>query len=159
MSDAARGQLEKEIERQQLDLQRFQQDAQAEITELQNEVQSDFARKVQPLIDQMAKEKGAAHGVQRRRRRVRVGGSWARPVRGDHQEARRREGWDGSEAVGVEHECKNAGMQMQKDTMPNGMQRLRGAFELPIACVMFAAAHFRRRHFLRFSHSCIAEHS
>ncbi len=58
MSDAARGQLEKEIEKQQLDLQRFQQDAQAEITELQNEVQNDFARKVQPLIDQMAKEKG-----------------------------------------------------------------------------------------------------
>lgn len=58
MSDAARGQLEKEIEKQQLDLQRFQQDAQAEIQELQNEVQSDFARKVQPLIDQLAKEKG-----------------------------------------------------------------------------------------------------
>ena len=58
MSDAARGQLEKEIEKQQLDLQRFQQDAQAEITELQNEVQSEFARRVQPLIDQMAKEKG-----------------------------------------------------------------------------------------------------
>jgi Skp family chaperone for outer membrane proteins len=50
--------LEKEIEKQQLDLQRFQQDAQAEITELQNEVQGEFARKVQPLIDQMAKEKG-----------------------------------------------------------------------------------------------------
>jgi outer membrane protein len=58
MSEAARGQLEKEIEKQQLDLQRFQQDAQAEINELQTEVQNDFARKVQPLIDQMAKEKG-----------------------------------------------------------------------------------------------------
>jgi len=58
MSDAARGQLEKEIERQQLELQRFQQDAQAEIQELQNEVQNEFARKVQPLIDQIAKEKG-----------------------------------------------------------------------------------------------------
>jgi outer membrane protein len=58
MSDQARGQLEKEIERQQLDLQRFQQDAQAEIQELQNEVQNEFARKVQPLIDQIAKEKG-----------------------------------------------------------------------------------------------------
>lgn len=58
MSDSARGQLEKEIERQQLDLQRFQQDAQAEIQELQNEVQNDFARKVQPLIDQLAKDKG-----------------------------------------------------------------------------------------------------
>ena len=58
MSDAARDQLQKEIERQQLDLQRFQQDAQAEIQELQNEVQNEFARKVQPLIDQLAKEKG-----------------------------------------------------------------------------------------------------
>jgi outer membrane protein len=58
MSDQARGQLEKEIERQQLDLQRFQQDAQAEIQELQTEVQNEFARKVQPLIDQLAKEKG-----------------------------------------------------------------------------------------------------
>jgi outer membrane protein len=58
MSDAARDQLQKEIEKQQLDLQRFQQDAQAEITELQNEVQNEFARKVQPLIDQMAREKG-----------------------------------------------------------------------------------------------------
>jgi outer membrane protein len=58
MSDAARGQLEKEIERQQVELQRFQQDAQAEIQELQNEVQNEFARKVQPLIDQLAKEKG-----------------------------------------------------------------------------------------------------
>jgi outer membrane protein len=58
MSDAARSQLEKEIEKQQLDLQRFQQDAQAEIQELQTEVQNEFARKVQPLIDQIAKEKG-----------------------------------------------------------------------------------------------------
>jgi outer membrane protein len=58
MSEAARGQLEKEIEREQLDIQRFQQDAQAEIQELQNEVQTEFARKVQPLIDQLAKEKG-----------------------------------------------------------------------------------------------------
>jgi outer membrane protein len=58
MSDAARDQLQKEIEKQQLDLQRFQQDAQSEIQELQNEVQNEFARKVQPLIDQLAKEKG-----------------------------------------------------------------------------------------------------
>src|SRR5262249_47042688 len=37
MSDAARGQLEKEIERQQREGERFQQDAQAEINELQQE--------------------------------------------------------------------------------------------------------------------------
>jgi outer membrane protein len=58
MSDAARGQLEKEIDRQNKDLERFQQDAQAEITELQNEVQSDFVKKATPVIDSIAKEKG-----------------------------------------------------------------------------------------------------
>lgn len=58
MSEAARGQLEKEIERQNTDMQRFQQDAQAEITELQNEVQADFVRKATPVIEQIAKDKG-----------------------------------------------------------------------------------------------------
>jgi outer membrane protein len=58
MSDAARGQLEKEIERQNTEIQRFQQDAQAEINELQNEVQADFVQKVNPIIDAVAKEKG-----------------------------------------------------------------------------------------------------
>jgi outer membrane protein len=58
MNDTARGQLEKEIERQQLEGQRFQQDAQAEINELQQEVQNDFIRKVTPVIEAVAKEKG-----------------------------------------------------------------------------------------------------
>jgi outer membrane protein len=58
MNDAARTQLEKEIERGQLEGQRFQQDAQAEINELQNEVQQEFIRKVQPLLQQLAAEKG-----------------------------------------------------------------------------------------------------
>jgi outer membrane protein len=58
MNDTARGQLEKEIERQQTDAQRFQQDAQAEINELQQEVQNEFVKKVTPLIEQVAKEKG-----------------------------------------------------------------------------------------------------
>jgi len=58
MSDAARGQLEKEIERQNTEIQRFQQDAQAEINELQNEVQAEFVQKVNPIIDAVAKEKG-----------------------------------------------------------------------------------------------------
>jgi outer membrane protein len=58
MNDQARGQLEKEIERQQVEGQRFQQDAQAEINELQNEVQQDFIKKVSPVIEAVAKEKG-----------------------------------------------------------------------------------------------------
>ncbi len=58
MNDAARAQLEKEIERQQKDAERFQQDAQAEINELQQEVQNEFVKKLQPLLEQIATEKG-----------------------------------------------------------------------------------------------------
>jgi Skp family chaperone for outer membrane proteins len=58
MSDAARGQLEKEIERQQVEGQRFQQDAQAEVQELTNELQSEFIKKVTPILQQVASEKG-----------------------------------------------------------------------------------------------------
>jgi outer membrane protein len=58
MNDAARTQLEKEIERQQKEGERFQQDAQAEVNELQQEVQNEFFKKVQPILDQIANEKG-----------------------------------------------------------------------------------------------------
>jgi len=58
MNEAARSQLEKEIEKQQVEAQRFQQDAQAEINELQQEIQNEFVKKLQPIIEQVAKEKG-----------------------------------------------------------------------------------------------------
>ncbi len=41
-----------------MDIQRFQQDAQAEINELQNEVQQDFVRKLTPILKQVGTEKG-----------------------------------------------------------------------------------------------------
>ena len=58
MSDAARGQLEKEIERQQRELERLQQDAQAELNELQQELQAEFQKKLLPVLEQLSKEKG-----------------------------------------------------------------------------------------------------
>ena len=58
LSDTARSQLEKDIEKQQVDIQRFQQDAQAEINEIQQEVQNDFVKKLQPIVDRIAAEKG-----------------------------------------------------------------------------------------------------
>jgi len=58
MNEAARSQLEKDIEKQQVDGQRFQQDAQAEINEVQTEVQNEFIKKVSPIIEAVAKEKG-----------------------------------------------------------------------------------------------------
>jgi Skp family chaperone for outer membrane proteins len=58
MNEAARVQLEKEIDKQTKDAERFQQDAQAEINELQQEVQNDFVRKLQPILEQLGSEKG-----------------------------------------------------------------------------------------------------
>ena len=58
LSDAARAQLEKDIDKQQVDGQRFQQDAQAEINELQQELQNDFQKKLFPILQQLAQEKG-----------------------------------------------------------------------------------------------------
>jgi outer membrane protein len=58
MSDAARTQLEKDIERQQREGERFQQDAQAEINELQQELQLEFQKKLIPLLQQVSQEKG-----------------------------------------------------------------------------------------------------
>jgi Skp family chaperone for outer membrane proteins len=58
MSEAARAQLEKDIERQTVEGQRFEQDAQAELTELQQELQRDFQTKLMPILEQLSKEKG-----------------------------------------------------------------------------------------------------
>jgi len=58
MNETARVQLEKEIEKQQKDAERFQQDAQAEINELQQEVQNEFVKKLSPIVEQIAVEKG-----------------------------------------------------------------------------------------------------
>jgi Skp family chaperone for outer membrane proteins len=58
LSDAARGQLEKEIERQQVEGQRFEQDAQAELNELQQQLQQEFQTKLLPVLEAISKEKG-----------------------------------------------------------------------------------------------------
>src|SRR5262245_52406715 len=58
MSDTARAQLEKEIERQTVDGQRFEQDAQAELNELQQQLQQDFQAKLLPILVELSKEKG-----------------------------------------------------------------------------------------------------
>jgi outer membrane protein len=57
LSDEARAQLQKEIDRLNLEIQRSQQDAQAEVDELRNALQRDFQRKLMPIIEMLAKEK------------------------------------------------------------------------------------------------------
>ncbi len=58
MSEAARTQLEKDVEREQVEGQRFQQDAQAEVQELQNELEAEFIKRVTPVLAQVATDKG-----------------------------------------------------------------------------------------------------
>lgn len=57
LSVEAQGQLQKEIEKQQVEIQRFTQDAQAEVQELQQELQVEFQKKLFPIIGQVAVEK------------------------------------------------------------------------------------------------------
>jgi outer membrane protein len=58
MSEAAAAQVQKDIDKTQVDIQRMTQDAQAELQDLQNELQLDFQRKVGPVIEAVAREKG-----------------------------------------------------------------------------------------------------
>ena len=58
MSEVARAQLEKDIERQQRDLERLQQDAQGDVTELTQQVQAEFNKKLFPILEQLSLEKG-----------------------------------------------------------------------------------------------------
>jgi outer membrane protein len=57
LNDAARGQLQAEVERQTRDLQRFSEDAQQDVQALQQQLQAEFQRKLDPVIDKVAKEK------------------------------------------------------------------------------------------------------
>ena len=57
LSDAARGQLEKDIDRQQTDIQRFTDDAQKEVQDLQNELQLEFQQKLGPIVQAIFNEK------------------------------------------------------------------------------------------------------
>ncbi|MGE5359945.1 MAG: OmpH family outer membrane protein [Bacteroidales bacterium] len=58
VADDKRAALQKEVARQETEIQRMQQDAQAEMQELQNELQDNFLKRVMPIIQQVAAEKG-----------------------------------------------------------------------------------------------------
>jgi len=58
MNDSARGQLEKDIDKLQRDIQFSQQNAQAEMNELQNDLQGEFQQKLLPIVKAVAEEKG-----------------------------------------------------------------------------------------------------
>jgi outer membrane protein len=58
MNATAQGDLQKQIERLNVDIQRFTQDAQQEIQELQAQLQQQFEQRVTPVLAQVGEEKG-----------------------------------------------------------------------------------------------------
>ncbi len=58
MSATAQADLSKQAEKLNTDIQRFTQDAQAELTELQEQLRLQFEARVQPVLDQVRQEKG-----------------------------------------------------------------------------------------------------
>lgn len=76
MSDDARTKLQHQIEQEQVDAQRFQQDAQREINDLQQQLQADFERKLMPVIDKLVTDKG----IQVLLSRADAGIVWANPA-------------------------------------------------------------------------------
>lgn len=58
LSESARGQMEKEIDKMARELQFAQQEAQSEQQALTTDLQNDFQTRLNPIIDQVANEKG-----------------------------------------------------------------------------------------------------
>lgn len=58
LSSTAAGELQKQVERMQVEIQRAQQDAQAEVQELQQQLQQEFQVKLEPVLQEIGKEKG-----------------------------------------------------------------------------------------------------
>ena len=58
LNDTARAQLQADIERQQKDIQRSTEDAQQEVTALTEQLRAEFERRLTPVVDRVAKEKG-----------------------------------------------------------------------------------------------------
>jgi len=58
LSPTAVAQLQKDIERQQIDIQRFTEDAQQDVTNLQTQLQDEFQLRLTPIIQQLATERG-----------------------------------------------------------------------------------------------------
>jgi outer membrane protein len=56
LNDAARAQTQKEIDRLTVEIDRFQEDANAEVQEMQQQLQAEFQEKLRPIVDGMVKE-------------------------------------------------------------------------------------------------------
>ena len=58
LSSTATGELQKQVEKLQVEIQRFTQDAQQEVQELQQQLQQEFQVRLEPVLQEIGKEKG-----------------------------------------------------------------------------------------------------
>ena len=58
MSASVAGELQKNIEKLTVEVQRFTQDAQAEVQELQQALQQEFQQRLEPVLQQVATDMG-----------------------------------------------------------------------------------------------------
>ena len=58
LSDSARAQLQKDIEKAQRDLEYAQNDAQTEVQDMTNQLQEEFQTKLNPILEQVRADKG-----------------------------------------------------------------------------------------------------
>jgi len=58
LSSTAAGEVQKLVERLQVEIQRFTQDAQQEVQELQQQLQQEFQVRLEPVLQEIGKEKG-----------------------------------------------------------------------------------------------------
>lgn len=58
LSEEARAAAQKDVDRLNVEIQRFQQDADAELQELQQQLQMEFQKKLIPIVQQIVTEKG-----------------------------------------------------------------------------------------------------
>jgi len=56
LNEATRAQTQKEIDRLTVEIDRFQEDANAEVQELQQQLQAEFQEKLRPVVDGLVKE-------------------------------------------------------------------------------------------------------
>src|SRR3990170_4893147 len=56
LNDTARAQTQREIDRLTVEIDRFQEDANAEVQELQQSLQADFQEKLRPVVDAVVKD-------------------------------------------------------------------------------------------------------
>jgi Skp family chaperone for outer membrane proteins len=58
LNEAARAQAQREVDRLTVEIDRFKQDAQAEVQELQEQLQGEFQERLRPIVESIVKELG-----------------------------------------------------------------------------------------------------